>query len=106
MSKNRRTFTPEEKAKIVLEVLREESTLAEISRKYEVAGPLLSRWKTEFLENMSTVFDKKGQTIEKVKEEYEAEKEQLIKKIGELTIDVDFLKKKQRQIYEMKRRKG
>lgn len=105
MRKNRRNFSPEEKAVIVLEILREEETLSEISRKYEIAQPVLSRWKAEFLKNMSSVFDKKGETIEKVKQEYEAEKEQLVKKIGELTLDVDFLKKKHQQVLEMRRKK-
>ncbi|WP_339060927.1 transposase [Tepidibacillus marianensis] len=93
MSRKRRTWTPEEKAAIVLEILREESTLAEISKKYDIAQPVLSRWKADFIANMSTVFDKKGEEVEKVKQEYEAEKERLIQKIGELTLDIDFLKK-------------
>lgn len=105
MSKKRRNWTPEEKAAIVLEIIREEGTLAEISRKHDIDGPVLSRWRTEFIENMATVFDKKGESIDKVKEEYEAEKELLVKKIGELTLDVDFLKKKHKQVSEMRKRK-
>ena len=66
---------------------------------------MLSRWRSEFIENMATVFDKKGESIDKVKEEYEAEKELLVKKIGELTLDVDFLKKKHKQVSEMRKRK-
>jgi hypothetical protein len=54
---------------------------------------------------MASVFDKKGESIDKVKEEYEAEKERLVKKIGELTLDVDFLKKKHKQVSEMRKRK-
>ena len=42
MSRQRRNWTPEEKAAIVLEILREESTLAEISKKYDIAQPVLS----------------------------------------------------------------
>ena len=105
MSRQRRNWTPEEKATIVLEIIREEGTLAEISRKYDIAQPVLSRWRAEFIENMATVFDKKGESIDKVKEEYEAEKERLVKKIGELTLDVDFLKKKHKQVSEMRKRK-
>lgn len=55
---------------------------------------MLSRWKADFITNMASIFDKKGEEIEKVKQEYEAEKERLVQKIGELTLDVDFLKKK------------
>lgn len=105
MSRQRRNWTPEEKAAIVLEIIREEGTLAEISRKYDIVQPVLSRWRSEFIENMASVFDKKGESIDKVKEEYEAEKERLVKKIGELTLDVDFLKKKHKQVSEMRKRK-
>ena len=65
----------------------------------------MSRWRAEFIENMATVFDKKGESIKKVKQEYEAEKELLVKKIGELTLDVDYLKKKHNQVSEMRKRK-
>ena len=99
MSKKRRTWTPEEKATIVLEILREENTLAEIAKKHEVSQQLLSRWKTEFIANMSAVFNKKNEDVDKLKQEHEDEKELLVKKIGELTLDVDWLKKKQIQIF-------
>jgi Transposase. len=52
----RRHFTPEEKAKIVIEVLREEKTLNEIAAEYEIHPNLLSRWKTEFINNAGRVF--------------------------------------------------
>ena len=47
----RRNFKPEEKAKIVMEVLREERTLTEIAAEYEVHPNQLSRWKAEFIQN-------------------------------------------------------
>jgi len=105
MSRQRRTWTPQEKANIVLEILREESPLAEISKKYDIAQPVLSRWKTEFISNMPAVFDKKGEDIEKVKQEHEEEKETLIKKIGELSMDVDYLKKKQEQVLQLRKKR-
>jgi len=104
MKKTRRKWSPEEKAAIVLELLREESTLAEIAKKYDVSQQLISRWKTEFLNNMSGVFDKKNENVEKLKQEHEEEKEILVKKIGELTMDVDWLKKKQKQISQLKKK--
>ena len=88
----------------MLEILREENTLAEISKKYDVSQQLLSRWKTEFIANMSTVFNKKNEDVDKLKQEHEDEKELLVKKIGELTLDVDWLKKKQIQISQMKKK--
>lgn len=91
MRKQRTTYNPEEKARIVLEVLREESTLNEISNKYSVSPQLISRWKTEFLENMPAVFDKKATEVENMKREHAAEKEELINQIGQLTVDVNWL---------------
>jgi len=105
MSRQRRTWSPEEKANIVLEILREESTLAEISQKYDIAQPVLSRWKSDFINNMSSVFDKKGEDIQKVKQEHEEEKETLIKKIGELSMDVDYLKKKHEQVSQLRKKR-
>ena len=105
MSKTRRAWTPQEKANMVLEILREESTLVEISKKYDIAQPVLSRWKADFVNNMSSVFDKKGDDVNKIKMEHEEEKEILIKKIGELSMDVDYLKKKQDQVLQMRRKK-
>lgn len=54
---------------------------------------------------MTSVFDKKGDNIEKVQKEHEEEKDQLIKKIGELTMDVDWLKKKHKQVSEMRKKR-
>lgn len=93
MSKKRKTYSPIEKAKIVLEVLREESTLNEIATNYGVSPQLISRWKVEFIENMPVVFDKKKTEVEQMKKEHYAEKEDLINQIGQLTVDLTWLKK-------------
>lgn len=105
MKNKRKSYNPEEKAMIVLEVLREESTLNEIAQKYEVSPQLISRWKAEFIENMPAVFNKKNTEVEKIKQEHAAEKEELINQIGQLTVDVNWLKKKQQQALELKKRK-
>ncbi len=104
MSKKRRRYSSAEKAKVVLEILREESTLNEIAQKYEVSPQLISRWKTEFLNNMPAVFDKKSTELEKLKQEHEAEKEELINQIGQLTVDMNWLKKKQQQVSDWRRK--
>lgn len=105
MNIKRKKYVPEEKAKIVLEVLREENTLAEISNKYDVSQQLISRWRSEFLSNMATVFDKKTNEAEKLKLENEAEKEALVSKIGQLTMDIDWLKKKQVEALELRKKR-
>jgi transposase len=105
MNIKRRKYTPEEKAKIVLEVLGEENTLSEIANKYDVIQQLINRWKSEFVSNMATVFDKKTNDTEKLKIEYEAEKEALVTKIGQLTIDIDWLKKTQVEALELRKKR-
>lgn len=76
----RRNFKPEEKAKIVIEILKEEKTLNEIAAEYEIHPNQLSRWKAEFLNNAGRAFSKETDEIEKVKQSYE--KEKAIKKHG------------------------
>ena len=106
MSKKRRTYKPEEKASIVLEILREESTVNEIAQKYGVSPQLISRWRTEFLDNMPAIFDKKASETEKLKLEHETEKEELINQIGQLTVELNWLKKKQQQVSDWRKKRN
>lgn len=67
MSKKRKTYTPYEKANIVLEVHREESTFIETFNKYNVSPQLFSRWRTKVHENVPGVFDEKAIELELMK---------------------------------------
>jgi putative transposase len=90
----RRSFTPAFKTKVVLELLRGERELNEIAVAYEIAPNQLRNWKSEFLENAETVFDRKRDS--KLLDELSAkqrEADQLAKKVGQMTIEIDFLKK-------------
>ena len=93
----RRNFTPEQKAKIVIEVLREEKTLTEIAAQYEVHPNQLSRWKAEFMNNASRAFSKETGEVEKVKQTHEKEKDELLRQIGQLSYENAWLKKKSGQ---------
>jgi putative transposase len=90
----RRIFTPEQKAKIVLEVLEGNHTLNEIAAKYEVQPNQLSRWKTEFISNAGKAFTKDTDETDKVKQSFEKEKDELLRQIGQLSYEVNWLKKK------------
>lgn len=90
----RRTFTPQEKTKIVLEVLREEKTLSQIAAQYQVHPNVISRWKAEFMANADKVFSKEADAAEKIKQAYEQEKDELLRQIGQLSYEVSWLKKK------------
>jgi len=95
--KNRRSYTPNEKAKIVIEVLREEKTLNEIALEHEIHPNQLSRWKAEFMNNAGRAFSKETDGIEKVKRSHEKEKDELLRQIGQLSYEVTWLKKKSGQ---------
>lgn len=97
MKKRRRTFTAETKAKIALEALKGEKTLNEIAQLYEVLPTQVSQWKAEILTNASAAFEK-GKRVGDEKQRSEKREQQLLKKIGELSMDVDFLKKSCRKL--------
>lgn len=86
--KKPRTFTADFKAKVVLEELTGAKSAAEVCRHYQVTSSVFYRWKTEFLEHASLVFQQDQQRHE----EYEriAELERLV---GRLTLELDVAKK-------------
>lgn len=88
----RRSFSAEFKAKVALEALREQSTLAEIAQKYELHQKQISTWKKEALESMSSIFTDKRRKDEDLKGAQQ-NIDELHKKVGELTMERDFLKK-------------
>ena len=86
----RRKFTSKFKTKVVPEAIRERESLNELAQKYELAPNQISKWKRAFLSQASTVFDS-GQNP--VQNEAEAERDRLLRTIGELKVENDFLKK-------------
>ena len=94
--KKGQTYTAEQKAKIVLEMLKEEMTTSQIATKYKVTSQSLGKWKQQFLENTSLAFDVGGATkayrdeIEDLKNENDG----LAKALGKATVRVDFVEKK------------
>ena len=88
MKKERRKFSASFKAKVALEALKEDKTLQELASKHGVHSNQITAWKKLFLENAESLFSKENP----VKSDEGKEKE-LYSKIGELTIQVDFLKK-------------
>ncbi|MDS1030892.1 transposase [Bacillota bacterium LX-D] len=87
----RRVFTPEQKANIVLELLKESKTVNELAAEYEIHPNQLKRWKSEALEKMHLVFAKDSNDTEKIKKKHEEEVEVLTKQIGQLTIEANWL---------------
>lgn len=96
MSKKRTNFSAEFKAKLVLELLEEKESLNQIASKYQVLPKNLVNWKKVFLENMSLAFDK-STVVKEYKEKIEnleKDKDCLARKVGNLSIEKDFLEGK------------
>lgn len=86
----RRKFTSKFKTKVVLETLKESQTLNEIAAKYKLAPTQISKWKKAFLLNAESLFSNGKQAVQS---ESEQERDRLLKTIGELKVENDYLKK-------------
>lgn len=99
MSKTRRNFSAEFKSKLVIELLKGEKDLNSLAVENNIQPNLLRNWKKEFLENASLAFDNKREDNlkEKLADERK-EKSEYAKKVGQLTMQVDWLKKKSEEV--------
>lgn len=89
MSK-RKNYSGGFKAKVALEALRGDKTLSELSSKYGVHPNLVTKWKKQSVEGLGKVFSGK---FVKPDASHEAEVKELQAKIGQLTMERDFLSK-------------
>ncbi|HEY0053981.1 MAG TPA: transposase [Pedobacter sp.] len=94
MKKTRRKFSATFKAKVAIESIKERCSLAELSKKFEIHPNQISKWKQEFLDNASSVFDNNTE----VTEESGPDADKLYAKIGELQLENDFLKKSLKKV--------
>lgn len=91
MSTNRRKFSKDFKAKVVLEALKEQQTIESLAKKHALQPKQISMWKGIALSNLGLVFSKENSN-EKEKQQVDVEK--LYAQIGQLKVENDFLKKK------------
>lgn len=99
MSRKRRTFSPKFKSDLVIELLKGEKDLTTLATENDIQPNLLRKWKNEFLDNAQLVFDDKREENLKDKLVQERkEKAAYAKKVGQLTMQVDWLKKKSEEI--------
>ncbi len=87
MKGKRRKFSAAFKAKVAIEALKERESLAELSKRFEVHPNMISKWKQEFVENSSLVFEKEKGASQ------EPDTETLYARIGRLELEKEFLKK-------------
>lgn len=95
MKEQRRKLTAEFKALVALEALRGMDTLNQIAAKHEVHPAQVGAWKKELLDGAGTLFGRKNAKLD---DRQEQQIETLERKVGQLTMENEFLKKKSMQL--------
>jgi len=89
----KKSYTSSFKAQVVLELLKEEKTLAQLSAGYGVHSNVLREWKAHALAQLPALFEKRDGVAER-EAAHTKEVEELYAEIGRLTTQVNWLKKK------------
>ena len=88
MTTKQRKFTPDFKARVVLEMLTEQKSAAQVSREYGIKDSVLSRWKQEFIERSPMLFE-----LGAAKDERDQRIADLERMIGRLAMELEMSKK-------------
>jgi transposase len=91
MSKKAKQYSAQEKAKVAMEAIKGDLTMAQISSRYGVHASQINRWKKEAMEAMVSGFSSKPKAVDTSQTELIG---QLYQQIGQLTVERDWLKKK------------
>ena len=86
----RRRFSAEFKAKVALEAIRGEQTINELASRYELHPNMITNWKRQAIDNMAAAF---SGGPERSNQADDAQIKELHAKIGQLTVERDFLAK-------------
>ncbi len=92
MSKKRKQFQASFKSRVVLEALKEQQTLSELASQFEIHPNQISNWKRQAKEQLPDIF--KSGKKEKTEKKHEELTDRLYKRIGQLQVELDWLKKK------------
>ena len=94
MPNKRRRFSASQKAAIVLEVLKEEKSVAEIAAENGVHPNQIHKWKKQALANLSQLFEYEHQSEKAQEAEHEKQLNDLYAELGRLSAQLSWLKKK------------
>lgn len=86
----RRSHDAAFKAKVALEALKEQKTLAQLSGEYQVHASQIRQWRKQLLEELPQVFSDRRQRADQEKDDLISE---LYRQIGQLKVEADWLKK-------------
>ena len=105
--KKGQSYSAEQKTKIVLELLKEEETIAQIATKYKITSQSITKWKKQFLQNASLAFEP-AKAVQEFKSEITELKEQndeLAKALGKTTVERDWAVGKLKSSVSLNKRK-
>ena len=85
--------TSDFKSKVAIAAIKGDKTIHELSQEFGIHPNQISRWKQLALENFSKIFEKNDQSSQELKEK-EKELDVALKKIGQLTVESEWIKKK------------
>ena len=90
--KQKKRYSPEFKAKLAFEAIKGEKTISQLSSEYGVHGTSINQWRRELLKGAAQVFEGVGKPPSS-ETANEALVEKLYAKVGQLTVERDFLSK-------------
>ena len=91
MPKTRKSHPPSLKAKVAMEAIKAQKTAAQIAQMFSVHPSQVAGWKKQALSGLPDVF---GNGREQIRQQADDEKDELYKQIGQLKVELDFLKKR------------
>ena len=86
----RKKYPKEFKARVAMEALKGEKSIAQISSEYEIHGAMAAKWKKQLTDNISNIFIRKNEHDPSAEQQLD----NLYKQIGRQQVEIDWLKKK------------
>lgn len=94
MTKQPKSFTPQEKSQVAIAAIKGEKTLAQISSDYQVHPTQIGLWKKQALDSLPEIFKDNRKKEKRQQEEYREQLDNLYRIVGQKDMELDWLKKK------------
>lgn len=94
----RKTYDKAFKARVALEALKGEKTIQELGQIHGVHPTLITQWKKLLVENAPELFERPGKVSDEARQS-EEKLDRMLRQVGQMTLENDFLKKKYKQLY-------